>query len=219
MHSLEEGIARGSFKVFDERTEEYDAWFERQDLIYKSELKLVRSFQCEKPCLEIGVGTGRFAQPLGIEFGLDPSERALSISMKRGIETVRGAAEHLPFREGSFRTAYLIVTICFVDDPVQTIREAARVLKDKGKLISCVVPRDSKWGEFYEERKRRGESIFYKDATFYTKKQLKEMLETGRFKIVRTASVLHYPPGEAPKMEDPSDGEAGSFICYEAIKL
>lgn len=210
--------SRRSFRVFDERTEEYDMWFERNEVIYRTELKLVERFPCRPPCLEIGVGTGRFAQPLGAQFGVDPSVQSLSISKLRGIEVARGVAESLPFRDGSFSSAYLIVTLCFVDDPFQTLRESSRVLKKDGRLVACIVPLDSQWGQFYQERKRRGESVFYRDAVFYTKKQLKEMLEAAGFELVRAESVLHYPPGSEIVPEDPREDEEGSFVCYESRK-
>ena len=65
--------------------------------------------------LEIGVVTGRFAKILGMEYGIDPSERMLSIAKERGIKTSVGRGEDLPleyikkvkepkegFGEGSF---------------------------------------------------------------------------------------------------------------------
>ncbi|MEM0197441.1 MAG: class I SAM-dependent methyltransferase [Fervidicoccaceae archaeon] len=208
-----------TFRVFDERIEEYDEWFERQRIIYESELKLTESFPCSKPCIEIGVGTGRFAAPLGVETGIDPSTSALSLSAARGIEVVRGVAEHLPFRNESFRTAYLIVTLCFVNNPRKTLSEAARVLKHGGRLITCIVPLDSEWGQFYEKRKRAGESIFYANAVFYTREQVKSMLNEEKLNFVRTASVLRYSPGKKPAQEDPLEGEEGSFVCYESTKI
>jgi SAM-dependent methyltransferase len=212
------GEDRVTFKVFDERAKEYDSWFDKHDIIYENELTLIKQFPCESPCLEIGVGTGRFAAPLRIEVGVDPSLQELSIAASRGIEVVRGVAEHLPFRDGSFLTSYMVVTICFVTDPIESLNEATRVLKKGGRLVICVVPRDSEWGEFYEERKRKGESIFYRDAIFYTKKQLKDMLGGSGFKIERAASVLHFHPWEKAYVEEPSEGENGSFVCYEARK-
>jgi ubiquinone/menaquinone biosynthesis C-methylase UbiE len=46
--------------------------------------------------LEIGVGTGRFAKILGMEYGIDPSERMLSIAKERGIKTFVGRGRIYP---------------------------------------------------------------------------------------------------------------------------
>ncbi|MGB3944604.1 MAG: methyltransferase domain-containing protein, partial [Methanothrix sp.] len=50
----------------------------------------------------MGVGTGRFAAPLGISVGLDPSLPMMEVARKRGVLCVRGVAERLPFRDGAF---------------------------------------------------------------------------------------------------------------------
>ena len=55
---------------FDEHAGEYDAWFERHRESYLSELAAVREFfPVGGKGVEIGVGTGRFAGPLGIPTG------------------------------------------------------------------------------------------------------------------------------------------------------
>jgi hypothetical protein len=46
----------------------------------------------KRPSLEIGVGTGRFAEALGIEYGVDISGRALKFA-KRRITVVKGSGE------------------------------------------------------------------------------------------------------------------------------
>lgn len=56
----------------------------------------------EGPSLEIGVGTGRFAEALGIEYGVDVSGRVLELAKRRGITVVEGSGENLPFRDESF---------------------------------------------------------------------------------------------------------------------
>lgn len=46
---------------------QYDKWFDENHQIYEAELRAVRSFiSGNQFSLEIGVGTGRFAAPLGI---------------------------------------------------------------------------------------------------------------------------------------------------------
>ncbi len=47
--------------------------------------------------VEIGVSTGRFAEPLGIEIGVEPSKRMRETAKKRGIQVVGGIPEKVPF--------------------------------------------------------------------------------------------------------------------------
>lgn len=63
---------------FESLSQRYDAWFESHFYAYLSELEAVR--RCvgsPQLALEVGVGTGRFAGPLGIGFGIDPSLKML----------------------------------------------------------------------------------------------------------------------------------------------
>lgn len=53
---------------FEKYTNDYDAWFEEHPFVYQSELKAVSSlWPSSGRGIEIGVGTGRFAAPLGIK--------------------------------------------------------------------------------------------------------------------------------------------------------
>ena len=60
---------------FERYTEEYEDWLERNKFAYLSELEAIKS-QLPKTGygLEIGVGSGRFAAPLGIKLGIEPSK-------------------------------------------------------------------------------------------------------------------------------------------------
>ena len=61
-------------KVFDKNAEAYDAWFEEHEAYYQLELEAIRQLMPKiGKGVEIGVGTGRFAKPLGIEMGIEPS--------------------------------------------------------------------------------------------------------------------------------------------------
>jgi hypothetical protein len=63
-------------KPFDEYASQYEDWFERNKFAFESELRAIRE-QLPKSNngIEIGVGSGRFAVPLGIKIGIDPSKR------------------------------------------------------------------------------------------------------------------------------------------------
>ena len=59
---------------FDNYYELYEKWFEDNRFTYLSELKAVRHFiPTDKKGIEIGSGSGRFALPLEIKIGIEPS--------------------------------------------------------------------------------------------------------------------------------------------------
>ncbi|TFG05073.1 class I SAM-dependent methyltransferase, partial [Candidatus Thorarchaeota archaeon] len=143
---------------FDRLAERYDTWFDNEgSLVFAIEVKAFRSIlhQLPKPWLEVGVGSGRFAQALGIENGIDPSAELLQMAEKRGVQSHRGRGEDLPFVDESFGTVFLIVTICFLDSPADVLEEIHRVLHPKGKLVLGLVLRESAWGRFYAAQKEQ----------------------------------------------------------------
>ncbi|MCK4804128.1 MAG: SAM-dependent methyltransferase, partial [Spirochaetes bacterium] len=76
-------------KPFEEHTAQYEEWFEVNNFAYESELLAVKRMLPEKGIgMEIGVGSGRFAGPLGIQFGIEPSAKMREIAKKRGIDVV-----------------------------------------------------------------------------------------------------------------------------------
>ena len=73
---------------FEAHPERYDAWFERHDAACVSELLALRPFvPLAGRGPEIGVGSGRFAAPLGVQVGIDPSPTLL----ERACAGYRGA--------------------------------------------------------------------------------------------------------------------------------
>ncbi len=58
--------------VFDRRAKEYERWFSENAHAYASELEVIRPFVPEDGTgVEIGVGAGRFAVPLGVRVGVE----------------------------------------------------------------------------------------------------------------------------------------------------
>lgn len=203
---------------FDELTDRYDRWFEANEAVYRAELTaLDRLVSPPGFGLEIGVGTGRFADPLGLEIGLDPSVEMLNVARDRGIETVAGVAEHLPFAANRFDTAVLVTTICFVDDILETVAEASRVLTSDGALVIGYVDQDSPLGRQYEDK--REENPFYREATFVSTAELIDALEAGGFSVERTAQTLFHPLDEVDVDEPVASGYGeGSFVTIRATK-
>jgi SAM-dependent methyltransferase len=62
--------------AFDQLSERYDGWFEAHPEVYRIELDAIRDWMPPDvtSALEVGVGTGRFAAPLGIQTGVEPSD-------------------------------------------------------------------------------------------------------------------------------------------------
>jgi SAM-dependent methyltransferase len=121
---------------FEKYAGKYEAWFEKNPRVYEAELRAVKALiPTEGRGLETGVGTGRFAEPLGIKTGVEPSKRMRDFAQKRGIRVLNGMAEKLPFKDSKFDFALMVTTVCFVDDIIMALMEAHRVLYDRGVLI------------------------------------------------------------------------------------
>ena len=156
---------------FEKYAKQYEAWFVKNRWVYDAELRAVKAMlPTEGLGLEIGVGTGRFAEPLGIKIGIEPSKRMREIAQQRGIQVINGVAEELPFKGSKFDFALMVTTICFVDNAKQAILEAQQVLSHEGFLIIGFVDRSSMMGQTYLNR--QNESVFYKEATFFSVNKL-----------------------------------------------
>ncbi len=210
-------MTKNSAKVFDRNWEDYEDWFERHKSIYFSELKALKKVIPEGLGLEIGVGSGRFAQPLGAKIGIDPSRNMLKLAKKRSIEVILGTGENLPFKNLTFDFALVIVTLCFVENPVSVMKEAGRVLKRGCRLIVGEINKDSWLGQFYEDKRNKSE--FYELATFYSSNEIIEMLDRVGIRYLESYQTL-MPPSIPPEMlEEPEKGlDKGGFVVIVGVK-
>ncbi len=208
--------------VFDKFALRYDLWYEKPfgRSVFEVEVECLRSFIPKGKVLEVGVGTGRFAHALGVNFGLDPSFEMLKIAKKRGIHAVVGIGESLPFKSEVFDACLLVVTLCFVKDPLEVLRECGRVLKEGGRLILGLVLSESPWADFYRRKAEAGHPI-YKLARFYSYDEVGGFLKRGGFRIDKVRSALLGDPQDESEVEGKVvDGfikEAG-FTCVCAVK-
>ncbi|MDD1763222.1 MAG: class I SAM-dependent methyltransferase, partial [Methanobacteriaceae archaeon] len=151
------------FEPFDRFAQQYDEWFDKNRFIYESELQAIKELLPESEnSIEVGVGSGRFAAPLNIKVGIDPSKEIGKIVKKRGIKVIEGFAESLPFPDSQFDLVLMVTTICFLDDVEKALKEAYRVLELKGHIIVGFIDAESPMGKYYEEHK--AESRFYAQA-------------------------------------------------------
>jgi len=206
-------------KPFDLYTEEYDNWFVINEYAFRSELNAVRKAMPAKgDIIEVGIGSGMFAHPLGIKEGVEPSAAMREKAEKRGLVAIDGVAEDLPYPDKSKDAVLMVTTICFVDDIAISFREVHRVLKDAGSFIIGFVDKDSPIGKIYLREKDK--SIFYKEATFFGTEELYGILRQTGFKVVETFQTVFGSIDEINKIQKVQSGYGeGSFIVIKAQKI
>lgn len=205
-------------KPFEEHTAQYEEWFEVNNFAYESELLAVKRMLPEKGIgMEIGVGSGRFAGPLGIQFGVEPSAKMRKIAKKRGIDVVDSLAEDLPYKDFRFDYVLMVTTICFLDDIETALKEAYRVVKPGGSLVIGFVDKESALGKLYLEHKEM--SLFYRIATFYSVDEVIFYLKQASFKNYTFAQTIFHNLKEIKTVEPVEEGHGrGSFVVVKAVK-
>jgi SAM-dependent methyltransferase len=202
--------------AFENNTERYDNWFVRHEKAYLSELNAIRQLLPDHSyAVEIGVGTGRFAEELDVQIGIDPSRSMLREASARGVHVIAGVAEALPIRDGVFDSCLVVTTICFVDDAAVMLDEAYRILRPGGLLIVGLIDRVSTIGKEYVAH--QSESVFYREATFFSIGEVNALLTDAGFGDLKWVQTLFEPPSQAEAVEPcrPGFGE-GSFVVVSA---
>lgn len=205
-------------EAFDQYALEYDQWFERHKKEYALELKAIRELLPESgEGVEIGAGTGRFTQPLGISLGIEPSEAMKNIASGRGVKLLDGSAESLPINDNSYDYALLVTMACFLDALEIAFREAYRIIKANGYIIIGLIDKNSVLGKKYEAKKSK--SKFYRNATFHSVDEIEKELKNVGFKNFETVQAIL--PGDVDEIsgEEIKQGHGeGSFVVIRAQK-
>jgi ubiquinone/menaquinone biosynthesis C-methylase UbiE len=203
-------------EAFELYAGDYDAWYDTHPMAYESELLALKSI-CPRTGrgLEIGVGTGRFALPLGISVGVDPCLNMVALARSRGLQIVVGTAEALPIRESSQDWALMVTTICMLDSVPMAFREVHRVLRPAGSLIVGFLDGLSPLGKLYEQHKQ--ESRFYRTAHFYSVPEVLAFLTEADFAVADIGQTMFQLPEMIKAVETvkPGWGE-GSFVVIKA---
>ncbi len=220
LHSLVKGSLSITAKTepFDKYVNEYEKWFEENRPVYDSELEAVRHFiPAEGKGIEVGIGTGRFAIPLNIAEGIEPSAAMRNYSERLGLRVFEGVAENLPLENDSYDFVLMVTTICFVDDIKKAFREAWRALKPDGILIIGLLDKGSPLGRMYEKMKDRDK--FYHCATFFSADEVKKLLEQNCFGNIESVQTVFGDIREMRSTQHFKEGHGeGGFVVIKASK-
>jgi SAM-dependent methyltransferase len=141
--------------------------------------------------LDVGCGTGANLELLaqyGDAEGVDISADALAFCRARGLEKVRlGAAETLPYEDGSFDLVTALDVVEHLDDDVAGLREMRRVLRPGGRALLFVPAFMFLWGvqDDVSHHRRR-----------YTLKNLGRAVRDAGFEVERAtyANISFFAP-------------------------
>jgi ubiquinone/menaquinone biosynthesis C-methylase UbiE len=206
-------------KPFDEHRDQYEKWFEENHYAYLSEIEAIKRLLPEdKTGVEIGVGTGRFAEPLGISYGVDPSEKMIEIAGQRGINADKSAGEKLPYKDKTFDFALMVTTICFLDDINKSFAEVNRILKLNGEFIAGFVDKYSHIGRKYKQIQHENE--FYKYAKFYSVEDVKKAMFNAGFDDFTYRQTLFRDLPSIKAQEEVRKGYGGGgFVVIKGKKV
>ena len=202
--------------IFDKNTLEYDQWYLKHSAVYQSEiLAIQQAIPQHKTGIEIGVGTGRFAKPLKIEFGVEPSENMARVAEQRGITVYKASAEKLPIDNATFDFVLMVTTVCFLSDLPKAFSEVYRILKPNGEIILAIIDKNSELGKKYE--KEKSSNKFYQDAHFHSTEELTAILQQSHFQNFQYWQTLIKL--NENEIEKPEKGYGqGSFVVIKAQK-
>jgi SAM-dependent methyltransferase len=173
--------------------EESHWWYiGRRRIIASFVEKICREIKDHRPhILDVGCGTGANLMMLskfGDAEGVDISEDALSFCRERGLQNVRlGAAEKLPYEDGTFDLVTALDVVEHLDDDVAGLSEMRRVLRPDGHLLLFVPTFMFLWGlqdEVSNHRRR------------YRLPELRRAVSKAGFRVERTtyANITFFMP-------------------------
>ncbi|WP_091902714.1 class I SAM-dependent methyltransferase [Maribacter stanieri] len=201
-------------EIFNQNVEAYEQWYKDYPQVFESELLAIKEQLQKLPenlkGIEVGLGTGRFSELLGIKEGVEPSKEMAALAIKRGVSVLNGYAEQLPFGDLKFDFV-LFVTVCHLDNIKHAFAEAYRVLKPAGAIVIGFLDRERSVAQQYLERRHR--------STFYTVSRIEVLLKEAGFKSLEFNQTLFGNLDDIKEVQMSKEGFGeGSFIVVKATK-
>jgi ubiquinone/menaquinone biosynthesis C-methylase UbiE len=171
--------------------------------------------------LDVGCGTGHFAQPLaggnGV-IGLDLSAGMLRFARAKGIVPVLASGAELPFRNGRFDVVLATSVIQLVPDGPAFVAELVRVAKPGGRIVVTTINARNAAISVLRVVERKKYSGFH----LYPFRELRALADAAGADTRRAVSVF-FPLGRtsiAPGGRGPGffAGRLASTLIVEAVK-
>lgn len=177
---------------------QYNAWYQTPRGIWLSELEFQLITQLLQPTageslLDVGCGTGHFTRcfaNMGLHVtGLDPDASMLAFAEKQAsnIKYLKGSATNIPLSDNSFDYTIAVTSLCFINDPIQVIKEMWRVTNKK--LVLGLLNKNSL---LYLQKHNKGG---YTGARWDTKRSVENWFNVSSIKPTTTtySSVINIP--------------------------
>lgn len=183
-----------SEQQYDPLVSDYEQWYIDNSAIFHAEVAALKAVSPSfENALEVGVGTGLFAEQLGTKNGLAPSVPMLERAAQRNITVTEGVAEHLPYADNSFDGVYFITVDCYLDLP-KAFAEAKRVLKKDGAAIIGTLDWSTPIGQ--ARRKSHADSPYYQGINFNSAEDIKRELAAAGFKVEDSRQTIFTMVGD-----------------------
>jgi len=126
--------------------DEYDRFMGRYSVPLAPRFADFAGIDAGQRVLDVGCGPGALAGELSKRlpddgvWAVDPSQRFVEAARVRhpGVRVQVGSAEELPFQDRQFDAALAQLVVHFMADPLEGLREMARVTKPHGVVAACV---------------------------------------------------------------------------------
>jgi SAM-dependent methyltransferase len=132
--------------TFTAAAESYDRFMGRYSSQLAAQMADLAGVQAGQRVVDVGSGPGALTRELVDRLGasavsaIDPADQFVAALRDRypGVDARVGPAEDLPFADGTFDAALAQLVVHFMADPLQGLREMARVTRDDGVVAACV---------------------------------------------------------------------------------
>ncbi len=166
-------------KEYDEETIDFWERFPRTFLD-----KFIASVKKGGKVLDVGSGPGRdglLLKEAGFDVTcLDASAAMIELSKQKGLESVLGDFNELPFEDGTFDGVWAYTSLLHVpkSEVEKPLREIRRVLKFSGIFSLGLMEGDK---ELYRESSGVKKERWF---SFYTKEEIEQLLDRNGFEVI-----------------------------------